>query len=60
MVSESVHLVAAGEVSRGWRTVVAVCGEVVTGGPEGGENPRYCAGCVREAIRWCCGGEVSR
>jgi hypothetical protein len=59
-VSEPVHLVAAGEASRGWRTLVALCGEVDTDGPDGGENPRYCAECVREAIRWCAGSEVSR
>jgi hypothetical protein len=59
-VSDPVHLVAAGEVSRGWRRLVAVCGEVITGGPDGGDNPRYCDGCVREALRWCAGGEVSQ
>ncbi|HEX6402143.1 MAG TPA: hypothetical protein VF003_03105 [Pseudonocardiaceae bacterium] len=51
-MSESIHLVPAGEVSRGWSTSVAVYGEVVTGGPGGGENPRYCVECIREAIRW--------
>lgn len=50
----AVHLLAAGgEVSRGWGTSVAVCGALVTSGAEGEEDPRYCADCVRAAIRWC-------
>lgn len=61
MVSDPVHLVAAGEASRGWSTLVTLCGEVDTDGPEGSaEDPRYCTECVREAIRWCAGSEVSR
>jgi hypothetical protein len=56
-VSDPVHLVSAGEVTRGWSTSVAVCGEVVTGGLDSEEDPSYCPGCVREALRWCASRE---
>lgn len=57
VVSDPVHLLPAGEVFRwgyGGSTSVAVCGEVVAGAPDDGEeDPRYCAACVHEALRWC-------
>lgn len=54
----AVHLLAAGELFwQGYPSMgVAVCGEPVTSGPQL-ENPRYCPGCVREALWWCAGGE---
>lgn len=55
-MSEPVHLLAAGEVFLpGYHVgaLVAVCGEPVSSGPDGGEvDPRYCVECVQEAIRW--------
>lgn len=53
VVSDPVHLLAAGEAFRVWSTAVAVCGEPVTTEVDGGEEPHYCPDCVREAIRWC-------
>jgi hypothetical protein len=51
----TVHLLPMGELFRqgyGESTSVAVCGELVTSGVSGDEDPRYCPDCVREAIRW--------
>ena len=51
----AVHLLPAGEVFRhgyGGSTFVAVCGELVTSGSDGEEDPSYCPDCVSEAIRW--------
>lgn len=60
VVSESaleraVHLLPADEAFRqGYEsTGVAVCGDLVTGEPDGENDPHYCPGCVRAAIRWC-------
>lgn len=52
---QAVHLLAAGEVFRQGcgGALVAVCGEAVTSGPDGEEDPSYCPDCVRAAIRWC-------
>lgn len=51
----AVHLLPAGEVF--WQgypsTPVAVCGEPVTGEPDGEEDHHYCPECVRVAIWWC-------
>jgi hypothetical protein len=55
VVSAPVYLVPAGEVFQrgyGGSTPVAVCGAVVTGGPDGRDDPHYCPDCVRDAIRW--------
>lgn len=56
VVSEPVHLLAAGEAFlSGYRggALLAVCGEPVSSGPDGGEaEPRYCVECVQEAIHW--------
>ncbi|MGH3824146.1 MAG: hypothetical protein ACRDRA_15150 [Pseudonocardiaceae bacterium] len=51
----AVHLLTAGEAFRqGYpSTSVAVCGELVTSGPDGENDPRYCPECVRAALRWC-------
>lgn len=52
----AVHLLPAGEVfGQGCESsaLVAACGELVTSGPGGEEDPHYCAECVREALRWC-------
>jgi hypothetical protein len=54
-LARAVHLLAAGEmVRRGYPcTPVAVCGEPVTSGPEGEDDPNYCPDCVRAAIQGC-------
>jgi hypothetical protein len=54
-LGRAVHLLPAGEHFRqGYRsTPVAVCGEPVTSGADGEDDPHYCPDCVREAIRWC-------
>ena len=56
------HLLTADDdIASTYRGYVAVCGEVVVAsglppscclevGP--GPDPRYCSGCVREAVRW--------
>jgi hypothetical protein len=52
----SVHLLSADELFRRdypASTGVAVCGELVTSGPDSEEDPHYCGDCVREALRWC-------
>lgn len=50
-----VHLLPAGKVFRqGYpSTSVAVCGALVTSGPDSEEDPSYCPECVPEALRWC-------
>jgi hypothetical protein len=55
-VREAVHLLPADELFRRdypASTGVAVCGELVTSGPDREEDPHYCGDCVREALRWC-------
>ncbi len=54
-LGRAVHLLPAGELFRqGYpSTSVAVCGELVTNGPDGDEDPHYCPRCVRAALRWC-------
>ncbi|MGH3673342.1 MAG: hypothetical protein ACRDSH_22405 [Pseudonocardiaceae bacterium] len=52
---DPVHLLPAGEAFRhGYEsTAVAVCGEPVTSGPDGGDvDPHYCSECVRAAVQW--------
>jgi hypothetical protein len=43
----------AGEVSWGWSTSVAVCGELVTSAASSGDDEHYRVECVHEALRWC-------
>ena len=54
-VPRSVHLLSADEALRRryGSMSVAVCGELVTSGTDGEEDPHYCAECVQEALRWC-------
>jgi hypothetical protein len=54
-LGEAVHLFPAGELlPQGYpRTPVAVCGKLVTGEPDGEDDPPYCPECVRTVLRWC-------
>jgi hypothetical protein len=51
VVSDPVHLLFAGETfQQGYPcTSVAVCGELVTSGPDGEEDHHYCPECVRRS-----------